>query len=233
MAKGIELITAAATGLVEMAEMVLAEGVDIHTDNDMPLRTAALMGNADMVRFLVDKGANVQASGNEALLYAAKRQDEATVAFLLSKGANIDDTLLIAGQVEDEVREAYADTLSRPDVQLLGYVRDIAEVYAAADVFVFPTHEEGGPQVIYEAAGCGLASIVSPMGAGRIVRDGIECLLIDPLSVDDLAAKITRLATDEGLRRSMGAAAAKRARSFTWAHAATSLYRQFRAIAAR
>ena len=147
--------------------------------------------------------------------------------------ANIDGTLLIAGQVEDEVREAYADTLSRPDVQLLGYVRDIAEVYAAADVFVFPTHEEGGPQVIYEAAGCGLASIVSPMGAGRIVRDGIECLFVDPLSVDDLAAKITRLATDEGLRRSMGAAAAKRARSFTWAHAATSLYRQFRAIAAR
>jgi glycosyltransferase involved in cell wall biosynthesis len=147
--------------------------------------------------------------------------------------ANIDGTLLIAGQVEDEVREAYADTLSRPDVQLLGYVKDIAEVYAAADVFVFPTHEEGGPQVIYEAAGCGLASIVSPMGAGRIVRDGIECLLIDPLSVDDLAAAITRLATDEGLRRAMGAAAAERARRFTWTDAATSLYLQFRAIAAR
>lgn len=147
--------------------------------------------------------------------------------------ANIDGTLLIAGQVEDDVRVAYTDTLSRPDVQLLGYVKDIAEVYAAADVFVFPTHEEGGPQVVYEAAGCGLASIVSPMGAGRIVRDGIECLLIDPLSVDELAAAITRLASDEGLRRSMGAAAAERARSFTWGDAATSLYRQFCAIAAR
>ena len=147
--------------------------------------------------------------------------------------ANVDGKLLIAGHVEDDVREAYADTLSRPDVELLGYVKDVAAVYAAADVFVFPTHEEGGPQVIYEAAGCGLASIVSPMGAGRIVRDGVECLLVDPLSVDELAAAISKLAEDESLRRSMGAAAAERARSFTWAHAAADLYRQFREVAGR
>ena len=145
--------------------------------------------------------------------------------------ANVDGTLLIAGHVEDDVREAYADTLSRPDVNLLGYVKDVAAVYAAADVFVFPTHEEGGPQVVYEAAGCGLASIVSPMGAGRIVRDGIECLLIDPLSVDELASAICRFAADEGLRRSMGTAATERARGFTWAHAATDLYRQFSQVA--
>ena len=147
--------------------------------------------------------------------------------------ANVDGTLLIAGHVEDDIREAFADTLSRPDVQLLGYVKDVAAVYAAADVFVFPTHEEGGPQVVYEAAGCGLASIVSPMGTGRIVRDGIECLLVDPLSVDDLANAISRLAADEGLRRSMGAAAGQRAREFTWAHAATDLYRQFCRIAGK
>ena len=147
--------------------------------------------------------------------------------------ANVDGTLLIAGHVEDDIREAYADTLSRPDVQLLGYVKDVAAAYAAADVFVFPTHEEGGPQVVYEAAGCGLASIVSPMGAGRIVRDGIECLLVDPLSVDDLANAISRLAADDRLRRSMGAAAAERAREFTWAHAATDLYRQFNGIAGK
>ena len=147
--------------------------------------------------------------------------------------ANVDGTLLIAGHVEDDIREAYADTLSRPDVQLLGYVKDVAAAYAAADVFVFPTHEEGGPQVVYEAAGCGLASIVSPMGAGRIVRDGIECLLVDPLSVDELANAISRLAADDRLRRSMGAAAAERAREFTWAHAATDLYRQFCRIAGK
>ena len=146
--------------------------------------------------------------------------------------AAVEGTLLIAGHFSDEIRDAYSAILSRPNVQLLGHVKDIAAVYAAADVFVFPTHEEGGPQVIYEAAGCGLASIVSPMGAGRIVRDGIECLLIDPLKPEDLAAAITRLAEDEVLRKTMCAAAAERARSFTWAHAAADLYRQFSEIAA-
>jgi ankyrin repeat protein len=90
---GLLLITAAATNDAGIAETLLAQGVDVHVDNDMPLRAAAMMGNADMVKFLVEKGANVQASGNEALLYAAKRQDDATVALLLSKGADIDDML--------------------------------------------------------------------------------------------------------------------------------------------
>lgn len=140
-------------------------------------------------------------------------------------------TLLLAGPIDDELRVAYSSILSRPDVKELGHVKNIASVYAAADVFVFPTHEEGGPQVIYEAAGCGLPSIVSPMGAGRIVRPDIECLMIDPLSVDDVAASLTRLAEDEPLRRSLGTAAQKRAHEFTWAKAGSHLYLQFRAAA--
>jgi len=141
--------------------------------------------------------------------------------------AALNGTLLLAGPIDDELRIAYAGILSRPDVKVLGHVKDIANVYAAADVFVFPTHEEGGPQVIYEAAGCGLASIVSPMGAGRIARPGIECLMINPLCVDEVATALTKLAEDEPLRRALGAAAQERARGFTWAEAGSHLYRQF------
>ena len=141
--------------------------------------------------------------------------------------AGLKGKLLLAGPIDEDLRKTYANILARPDVQELGHVKDIATVYAAADVFVFPTHEEGGPQVIYEAAGCGLPSIVSPMGAGRIVRHEIECLMIDPLSVDDLAAALTRLANDKPLRLALGSAATERAREFTWAKAGMNLYRQF------
>jgi glycosyltransferase involved in cell wall biosynthesis len=144
--------------------------------------------------------------------------------------ADVDGTLLIAGHVDEDLRNAYAEILARPDVQELGFVKDIADVYAAADVFVFPTHEEGGPQVVYEAAGCGLASIVSPMGAGRIVRHGSEGMVIDPLNVDELAAALTELAEDEPLRRALGLAAAERAREFTWAKVGSRLCDQFSAI---
>ena len=141
--------------------------------------------------------------------------------------AGVNGSLLLAGPIDAEIKTAYAGTLARNDVQQLGYVRDISSVYAAADVFVFPSHEEGGPQVIYEAAGCGLASIVSPMGAGRIVRDEAECLMVDPLDVRSVAGAIARLAENASLRRALGVAAAERAREFTWAKAGRRLYDRF------
>jgi glycosyltransferase involved in cell wall biosynthesis len=145
--------------------------------------------------------------------------------------ASVNGTLLIAGLVSDELRSAYANILSRPEVEELGYVSDVASVYAAADVFVFPTHEEGGPLVIYEAAACGLASIVSPMGAGRIVRHGVEALIVDPLNADDVADSIAKLAQDGELRVTLGRNAADRALAFTWDKVGARFYEQLRAIA--
>lgn len=145
--------------------------------------------------------------------------------------ARVSGTLLIAGKIDDEIRALYGGILARPDVQLLGFVDDVARVYAAADVFVFPSHAEGGPQVVYEAAACGLPSIISPMGAGRMVRHGKEGLIIDPLEVDDLTDALKRLAEDQELRRILGSAAAKRAAAeFTWENVGRHLCDEFNSI---
>lgn len=146
--------------------------------------------------------------------------------------ADVDGKLLIAGNVDDEIRARYERVLARGNVETLGFVEDIATVYAAADVFVFPTHEEGGPQVIYEAAACGLPSIVSPMGAGRIARNMKESLLVDPLSVDDLARALTTFAQSKELRESFGRSAAARSLEFTWSKVATRLAEKFRNLVA-
>jgi glycosyltransferase involved in cell wall biosynthesis len=140
--------------------------------------------------------------------------------------AAIKGKLLIAGRLDEEIGRAYAATLERPDVEPLGYVSDITRVYAAADVFVFPSHEEGGPQVTYEAAACGLPCIVSAMGAGRLVRDEIEGIIIDPCSVDELAAAMARLAEDAAFRNRLAEKAALRAGEFTWAKVAARRYQQ-------
>jgi glycosyltransferase involved in cell wall biosynthesis len=147
--------------------------------------------------------------------------------------ADIPGKLLIAGRIDQEIRQTYASTLARPDVEELGFVEDVAGVYASADVFVFPTHEEGGPQVIYEAAACGLASVVSPMGAGRIVRDQEEGIIVDPLSVDDLSQALTKIACDEPFRRTLGRNAEDRARSFKWSDAGERLFEQFTNVVGR
>lgn len=131
--------------------------------------------------------------------------------------AGIDGRLVLAGGVEPALRRIRARELSRPDIISLGYVADIGAVYRSADAFVFPSLDEGGPQVTYEAAGCGLPLIVSPMGAGRIAVDGENAFVRDPHDVEGWTDALRCLAQDSELRARMGRAAATSAQEFTWA----------------
>jgi glycosyltransferase involved in cell wall biosynthesis len=71
------------------------------------------------------------------------------------------------------------------------------------------------------------------MGAGRVVRDGVEGLVIDPLDVDDLARAMTLLADDVELRGKLGRQAAERALEFEWSKVGPRLYEHFRDVASR
>jgi len=110
--------------------------------------------------------------------------------------------------------------LTGPGIELLGHRPDLPALMAAAHVFAFPTLEEGGPIVTYEAAALGLAIVTTPMGAGAIVRDGIEALVVDPFDHDGWVNALRRLATDDDLRARLGAAAQARAQTFTFAQTA-------------
>lgn len=130
--------------------------------------------------------------------------------------AAVPGTLLLAGRVADDVVARRAADLARPTVRRLGHVADIGSVYRSADVFVFPSLEDGGPLVTYEAMACGLPAIVSPMGAGRVTPDGVGSVVLPPENTADWAAAFRRLAANPGLREEMGRAAAARAAEFTW-----------------
>ena len=129
--------------------------------------------------------------------------------------AGVRGQILFSGLVAGDVTRLCSEHLNRPDVRLLGHVTDIGAVYRSSDVFVFPSLEEGGPLVTYEAMACGLPVIVSPMGAGP-ARDGIDGFIIDPHDTEAWAAAIRRLAEDPVLKKSMGEAARARAYEFTW-----------------
>lgn len=101
-------------------------------------------------------------------------------------------------------------------VRFLGHVRDIGQMYRDADVFVFPSFEEGGPQVTYEAAAYGLPLIVTPMGGGWIAREGETALVVPPADAAALTEALIRLHEDEDLRLSLGAGAAAAAPQFAW-----------------
>lgn len=117
-------------------------------------------------------------------------------------------------------------------VRFLGHVRDIAQIYREADIFVFPSFEEGGPQVTYEAAAYGLPLVVSPMGGGWIAREGETALIVQPADAGSLAEALTRLHEDEQLRLTLGAGAAAAAPYFAWDRVADRRRQELLAFAA-
>lgn len=139
--------------------------------------------------------------------------------------------LTLAGRMEPAIKERCAALLSRDDVVVLDFVEDVGALYRSADVFLFPSLEEGGPMVTYEACGAGLPVITSPMGAGAIVRNGYEGMVIDPYDSVAWTGAIANLASNVELRIMMGRAAADRAQAFIWDSVAARRQQQILAIA--
>jgi glycosyltransferase involved in cell wall biosynthesis len=137
---------------------------------------------------------------------------------LLEAWASVDTDgeLVLVGSVDDEIRDLVEAHTRSGRVQLAGYVNNPAGLYAGSDVFVFPTWEEGGPQVTYEAAACGLPIVTTPMGAARLVSDGCTGVVVEPGSVAQIRSAIQLLADNPETRRTYGAAAAAAAAEFTY-----------------
>lgn len=131
--------------------------------------------------------------------------------------AAIEGELLIAGDVEPCLRELVAQHVGRGTVRHLGHVKDVAALYRTSDVFVFPTHEEGGPQVTYEAAACQVPIITTPMGAARLVRDGETGLIVEAGDVQALAGAMRTIAADRALGRRLAEAARAQVDRFEYA----------------
>ncbi|MCL2645690.1 MAG: glycosyltransferase family 4 protein [Phycisphaerales bacterium] len=130
--------------------------------------------------------------------------------------AGIRGRLVLAGTIETDITEHCADHLNRSDVVCLGHVSDAPAVFRSADIFVFPSLEEGSPLVMYEACGCGLPSVLSPMAAGEVARDGQESLVRDSYDGEAWVDALRQLAGDAELRRQIGEAARQRAQNYTW-----------------
>jgi len=106
---------------------------------------------------------------------------------------------------------ARADALG-PRLRRLGYRSDIAELLAAADIFVLASHFEGLPMSVIEAMLSALPVVATDIrGPREQVVAGQTGLLVPPGSAAGLARAIGRLAADPALRARMGEAGRARA----------------------
>jgi len=141
------------------------------------------------------------------------------------KNAHIDGTLVFLGGVHSEMAPFVNEFQGRSDIVFLGHIEKAFSVYNECDIFCFPTLEEGGPLVTYEALSRGVASIVSPMGAGAAVRNGLEGLVIDPHNETEWIDGMRKLAADATLRSTMVIEGKRRVADFTWEKVALQRYR--------
>jgi O-antigen biosynthesis alpha-1,2-mannosyltransferase len=100
---------------------------------------------------------------------------------------------------------------------VLGYVppETLPVLYDAANVFVFPSFDEGFGLPVLEAMAHGLPVVASQTSCLPEVG-GEAAIYVDPHDPRDIARKIMQASEDDGLRESMMARGLERAREFTW-----------------
>lgn len=130
--------------------------------------------------------------------------------------AKIQGRLLLAGRMRLQGRRN-RELLDRPDVVQLGHVGNIGAVYRSADVFCFPSWEEGGPQVTLEAMSMGAVPLVTPMGTAGAFSDQDDVgMVVPPGDVNALSDALRTLAGDRERLRYLQDRARKRAADYTW-----------------
>jgi glycosyltransferase involved in cell wall biosynthesis len=95
--------------------------------------------------------------------------------------------------------------------RFLGLRSDVADLMAAADVFVLPSRSEGMPLVLLEAMRAGLAIIATDVPGVRDALEQGKCgLIVPPEDAQAITRALTQLLTDESLRARLGRAARER-----------------------
>ena len=92
-------------------------------------------------------------------------------------------------------------------IELLGYRKDIPELFSVSNIVVLPSYREGFPRVLVEAAAAGRAVVTTDVpGCRDAIESDITGLLVPVRDANTLADAIQRLIEDVELRQRMGSA---------------------------
>jgi glycosyltransferase involved in cell wall biosynthesis len=126
-----------------------------------------------------------------------------------------DFNLIIAGNPDPAnpasvSRDEVESWTRRPGITWLGHIDDIVTLWRAAHIAALPSHREGLPGALMEAAACGRPLVATDApGCREICIAGQTGLLVGIEDPPALAAAILTLARSPDLRARFGAAARK------------------------
>lgn len=143
---------------------------------------------------------------NHALLLKAFAQGPAS-------DANAHLVLVGEGSLQEQLEEQAKSIGLARKVHFLGLRSDIPDVLGAMDAFVLSSDWEGNPLSVMEAMAAGLPIVSTAVGGvPDLFASGKEGFLVKQGDEQGLANAMRSLLSDAEIRRSMGAAAARRAR---------------------
>ena len=141
----------------------------------------------------------VRKTAQLVLIGKCTHPDYKTALLALAKQSGLgDDDLLFTGHVSDE---------------------DMVRLYAACDVFVFPSFHEGFGLPALEAMACGAPTIASNATSLPEVV-GWDAALFDPHDPQDIARSMARVLTDHTFRRQLLEHGLQQAQKFSWERSA-------------
>jgi glycosyltransferase involved in cell wall biosynthesis len=148
-------------------------------------------------RMLRDKGVFEFIAAAKLVLSAGR-----VANFALVGGLDPDNPAAIT---RDEI-----ETLLVPGIEWWGSRSDMLEVYQRSAMVCLPSHREGLPKVLLEAAACGRALIATDVpGCREICRDQVTGILVSPRDSQRLAVAIIELLSDPARRNQLGMTARK------------------------
>lgn len=150
-------------------------------------------------------------------------EEQKGVRFLLRALADLDCAAELevvgSGPGEALLRETANGLGLNGRVRFPGWVprEEMPNRYAEADVFVFPSFEEGMPNVVLEAMASGLPIVATDIYAHRgLVKDGKNGFLVPAGDAGGIRTALEALAGDATLREAMGQASRAMAVEYSW-----------------
>ena len=172
--------------------------------------------------------------GEKFLLYVGGISPHKNLGRLIDAFMQIDDPtdtlkLVLVGDYKDDpffsaypqLRAQVTNLGLSSKVMFTGFVsdEDLAYLYNAATLLVFPSLEEGFGLPAIEAMACGTPVAASRTGSLPEILGPVG-RFFDPLSVPDMSRVIREVLLDERLRQKMCSDGLKRSESFQWRRAA-------------
>lgn len=155
-------------------------------------------GNAVRDKLGIPAGMQVIVSAGELI----KRKNHETMIRAMEKFKDKNVVYLICGHGELEgYLKSLTHSLGLDDkVRFLGYREDIFDIYHIADVFVFPSYQEGLPFALLEAMACGRAVVCSRIRGNTDLIEEPE-VMFEPEDIDTLVRIVSRILSDADWRK--------------------------------